>query len=75
MKSKTKKLGYLGIDQYGNHYTLKKHPRKELVNDHHLAGRIYKMYNEDRNGNTKHTGYVIGDKWVSIYQVHEFKAN
>lgn len=75
MSNKTTKLGYLGIDQYGNYYHIKKHPRKELVNDHYLTGRIYKMYADGTDGNAKHTGYVIGDVCVSIYQVHEFKSN
>lgn len=65
------KLGYIGIDQYGNYYKLKKYPRKELMEKFNVQ-HISKMY-VDRNRETKHIGYIISGHWVSIYEVHEWK--
>lgn len=58
----------MGIDQYGKHYDdLGKHPRKELLN--RLGGsHVAKMY-QDRDGSSKHIGYVIGGLRISLYTV------
>jgi hypothetical protein len=66
------KLGYLGIDQYGQRYKINKHPRKELLEQ---LGRKHavKMYCDTKKGITKHTGYIISGNWITIYEVHEWK--
>lgn len=71
MNTRSKKLGYIAFDQYGNHYKIKKHPRKELINDHYLRGRVRKMYVDTHNRQIKHVGYVIGKLWVNVYQIYE----
>lgn len=63
------KLGYLGIDQYGHHYSLKEYPRKEL-----LEQLDYKhadiMYVDLKQGGNRRKGYIIGPYWIDIYEVH-----
>lgn len=67
------KLGYLGIDQYGQHYNIEKNPRKELMNQlcHSSAN---KMYTDLKDGGHRHTGYVIGDLWITVHEVHSWKS-
>jgi hypothetical protein len=66
------KLGYIGIDQYGHHYTIEKHPRKELLEQ---LGSTHadKMYVDTKAGLTKHKGYIISGLWISVYAIHEWK--
>jgi hypothetical protein len=67
--NKEKEMFTMGRDQYGQTYhNLGKHPRKELLN---RLGRCHaeKMYFEDKEGNSKHVGYVIGRLWVTLYNV------
>ena len=65
------KLGYLGIDQYGQHYKLDKYPRKELCDK---LGRqhVDKMFCDHKDGPPVQTGYVIGGLWITLYEVHEW---
>ncbi|MBE3114881.1 MAG: hypothetical protein IMZ59_05100 [Actinobacteria bacterium] len=67
-----KKLGLMGIDQYGQHYKLKTdHPRKELQE---ILGRKHtdKMYVDTKTGDTKHIGYIINGLWITLYEIHEW---
>lgn len=68
------KLGYLGIDQYGKHYRMKTHPRKELCEQLGCKSSVAKRMFVDRkkDGTPKHIGYVVGDLWVTVYEVHEW---
>ena len=67
------KLGYLGTDQYGNNFSMSKHPRKELMEQlGYKSAR--KMYVDTVSGDTRHTGYVIGDHWINVYEVHQWNA-
>ena len=56
---------FMGHDQYGNHYSLTKHPRKELCeklgSDH-----AQKMY-VDRKGTVYHIGYIILGHWIEVF--------
>ena len=63
------RLGYIGIDQYGEHYHIKQHPRKELLDK---LGRQHasKMYVDLKDGGSRETGYVIAGRWINIYEVH-----
>ena len=47
-------MKYLGLDQYGQHYLIREHPRKELLEK---LGRQHaaKMY-LDVNGRARHCG-------------------
>ena len=67
-----KVLGYLGIDQLGNHYTIKKHPRKELMwqlGSTHAS----KMYRDNKDKSITEVGYVIAGRWIDIYRVCNWK--
>jgi len=66
------KLGYIGIDNYGNHYKINKYPRKELLE---CLGYKYasKMFIDTKDKEVKHIGYVIGDHWITVYELHEWK--
>jgi len=67
-----KQLGFMGIDQYGQHYIIDKYPRKELLK---LLGRQHasKMYVDTVDDKIKHKGYVIAGRWIEIYRVLEWK--
>ena len=70
---KHKQLGFLGEDQYGNTYTIEKHPRKELMEQ--LGSKsASKMYVDTIDGKVRHCGYVIGGYWVNVYRVCEWKV-
>ena len=65
---------YMGIDQYGMHYHGLKHPRKELseaLGNTHVS----KMYCDKSDGTVKHTGYVIGNHWITLYEVKPFEKD
>ncbi len=68
----TQVLGYIGIDQYGSHYNIKKHPRKELL-EYLDRKHARKMYIDTTTGKAKHVGYVIGNLWINVYAVCEWK--
>ena len=56
---------YMGHDQFGNHYALREHPRKELCEQ---LGRQHaaKMY-VDRPDGVYHVGYIIGSHWIQVF--------
>ena len=68
----TKHLGYIGIDQYGQHYKLDKHPRKELL-EQIGATKADIMYVTTKKGEVVQTGYVIKGNWINVYRIHAFK--
>lgn len=68
-----KKLGYIGIGSNGNHYTILKNPRKELMEQLEVKS-AQKMYVDTTDGKTKHKGYVVAGVWIDIYEVHEWKV-
>ena len=65
-------LGFLGIDQYGTNYNIKKYPRKELIEK---IGRsnVSIMYTEDKTGNSKKIGYVVGQFWITLYRIYSYE--
>lgn len=65
-------LGFLAIDQYGQHYKIEKHPRKELL-EQLGASNASKMYVDTKDGKQKHVGYVVAGLWLNVYTVHEWK--
>ena len=59
----------MGIDQYGDTYhNLGKHARKELLE---RLGRCSatKMYVGKIDGGSSHIGYIIGGRWITLYNV------
>lgn len=59
---------YMAHDQYGNYeHDLGPHPRKELLK---RCGRksAKRMYVDTKDG-IKHIGWVIGDRWFTVFQV------
>jgi len=67
------KLGYLGIDQYGQHYEIDKHPRKELLEQLGYQ-HADKMYVDLKDGGHRHKGYVIGGLWITVHEVHSWDS-
>ena len=65
------KLGYLGIDQNGQNYYIKKHPRKELL-EQLCAKGAGKQYTEKKDGSSVHSGYIIRGNWITVYEVHDW---
>ena len=64
------KLGYMGIDQYGHHYHIDKHPRKELCEQVGVK-HADKMYVDNtKTGKARHCGYIVAGYWIDIYEVH-----
>ena len=62
------KTQYMAVDQYGQTFHGLDHPRKDLLE---RLGYKYaqKMYQDTKDGNAKHTGYVIGGHWFTVYAV------
>ena len=67
-------MKYMAVNQYGNTYHGLTHPRKDLLA---RLGRSHadKMYVDKTDGSVSHTGYIIGDEWLSIYKVEPWKSN
>lgn len=64
---------YMGIDQWGNTYhNLGEHPRKMLI-ERIGAQHVNKMYIERKDGSNPHIGYVVGQHWVTLYEVTPFE--
>ena len=68
----TQKLGYMGIDQYGQHYKIDEYPRKELL-EQLCRSHASKMYCDTKSGEVRHVGYIIAGLWINVYAVHEWK--
>jgi hypothetical protein len=62
-------LGYIGIDQHGYIYNIKKYPRKELL-DQLGSTHASIMYCDLKSGGSRRKGYVISGHWVEVYEVH-----
>jgi len=67
------KLGYIGIDQYGQHYHLHAHPRKELMAK---LGTKHadKMCVDTKEREARHVGYIVAGLWITVYEVHPLTA-
>ena len=68
-----KELGYIGLDQYGKHYVIKKSPRKELL-EYFGVKHADKMYIDTKEGKQKHKGYIIAGNWIDVYRIGEWKS-
>ena len=67
------KLGLMAIGNDGStiHLGDTKFPRKELLEKTGYS-KADKMFVDDKDGNAKHIGYVIGGVWYQIYEIHEW---
>lgn len=65
------KLGYIGIDQYGDSWKIKQHPRKELL-DKLGFQHAERLFVDGEDGQPKHVGYLIGQRWITVYELHEW---
>lgn len=67
------KHAYIAIDQHGQNYNIGyAAPRKWLLN-FFCRQHADKMYQDDKNGNPVHTGYIIAKMWLSVYKITPFK--
>ena len=59
---------FMAIDQYGHTHHGLVHPRRDLLEK---LGYTHadKMYQDTIDGDSIHTGYIIGGLWLAIYQV------
>jgi hypothetical protein len=63
----------LYLDQYGNRFWAK--TIKELRNQIGMGGsKVSKMYQGKKDGSTVHTGYVVGQHWLTAFKRVEIKA-
>lgn len=63
----------LYVDQWGNQFRAK--TVAELRDQIGMGGsRVVKMYEDKRDGTRVHTGYVVGDHWLTAYQAVEIPA-
>jgi len=62
------KYNFIGMDQYGSTYLIKKYPRKELLErlDRKHAN---KMHIDSRDGTSRHIGYVIAELWIEVLRL------
>lgn len=58
----------MGIDQYGETYHGLTHPRKELM-ERLCCQHANKMYIDKRDGTSKHIGYVVAGRWITLYEL------
>jgi hypothetical protein len=66
---------YMAIDQYGQTYhDLGQHPRKELI-ERIGSGHVSKMYLDKKDGGSVQVGYVIGQYWLTLYEVKPFERS
>lgn len=59
---------YIAIDQYGQTFRIKQHPRKELC-EQLGSSHADIMYQDKKDGSTVKTGYVIAGLWLSIFKL------
>ena len=64
---------YMAIDQYGQiEHGLNGHPRKELM-ERLDRKRAVKMFRDRKDAPPIHTGYIVGGRWFTLYQVRRME--
>ena len=61
-------MEYIAVDQYGRAFCGLTRPRRDLLKEFGVT-RALKMYVDDKEGNTFHTGYIICGHWLTVYSV------
>ncbi len=59
---------YIAFDQYGNDFSIKKHPRKELL-EYFGCKHADKMWIDTSDGKRQHVGYVISGHWLEVFKL------
>ena len=72
--SATKKLGYIGLDQYGETYHIGNNPPRKWLLNHFCRRHAEKMYCDTTDGKVPHLGYIIAGHWIEIRAVHAWKV-
>ncbi|MFA5382418.1 MAG: hypothetical protein WC356_04575 [Candidatus Micrarchaeia archaeon] len=74
-----RKLGYIGIDQYGTSYRGLKYPRKDLLDklgrkhaDKMWADVLHNGVYEKNEPKRHHIGYIIAGLWIRVYTVYDW---
>jgi hypothetical protein len=71
------KRGYLALGQrWGSTLLLgdpKKSARKQLLEHEHCKS-CKKMYTDSLTGVSVHSGYIVGDEWWRILEVHDWEG-
>lgn len=69
-------MNYIAIDQYGHIYRLppmeKDCPRKALC-EFFGTESAKKMYVDGKDEKPYHIGYIIGNRWLTLYQLVPFR--
>jgi hypothetical protein len=70
------KLGYLALGNQGTVIPLtnpKRSPREQLLGN--LGAKSCRnTFCDTKNGTPAHIGYIVGDEWFNIYEVHNWKG-
>lgn len=72
MRQKRRRPVFMAVDQYGTTEHGLVHPRKELTAKY--PGRVSKQYTDTTDGRMFHTGYVVGPRWFTLYEVIPFRG-
>ena len=69
------RLGYMATDQTGTtiHLPATDFPRKALL-ERLGAKSARKMYVDRADNKTVHIGYVVGQQWFTLYEVHSWEG-
>jgi len=65
---------FIALDQYGSHYKINKHPRKELM-EMFCRSHVSKMYVDTKEGRVKHIGYIIAGHWLEVFKLTDAFAS
>ena len=63
---------FIGINQCGDCFRIRKYPRKELLEQLGYK-HADKMYRDTKNKKSVHIGYVIGQHWIEVFKLSNWK--
>jgi hypothetical protein len=66
-------LGYIAKDQYGNFYPIGNHPPRKALLTTFNRQHCQKMYQDTKDGKTRHVGYIIAGLWLDVFVVGQWK--
>lgn len=58
----------MALDQYGQTYLIRRHPRKELL-EQLVASHAQLLYRDMLGGGAQHVGYVIRGLWIEVFRL------
>ncbi len=65
---------FMAVDQYGTTFHGLTHPRKDLLKKFG-AKHASRIYRDKEGGGRVHVGYVIGERWLTLYEVIPFEKD